>query len=226
MNSLSRRRFLKISGATFGAVVAAPSLNGVIMGAEKNNEKTGKKVSGVTKIPTYCDICFWKCGAIAYLKDGKLWKIEGNPDDPLSNGRLCPRGTGGIGAHFDKSRLKAPLIRKGARGKEEFVEVTWDEALEYIAKKMKKIKSEYGPESMALFSHGVGGAFLIHMMKAYGTPNLTAPSFAQCRGPREIGFDLTYGDVIGSPERTDIKNTKCLVLIGSYLGENMHNTQV
>ncbi len=55
---------------------------------------------------------------------------------------------------------------------------------------------------------------------------LTAPSFAQCRGPREVGFDLTYGDVIGSPERTDIENTKCLVLLGSHLGENMHNTQV
>jgi len=226
MSSLSRRRFLKITGATFGATVAASSLSGVVKGAEKVDEKTGKSVKGIQKIPTFCDICFWKCGAIAYVKDGELWKIEGNPDDPLSNGRLCPRGTGGVGAHYDESRLKAPLMRKGPRGKEEFVEVTWDEAFDFIAKKMKKIKADYGPESMALFSHGIGGAFLKHLMKAYGTPNLTAPSFAQCRGPREVGFDLTYGDVIGSPERTDIENTKCLVLLGSHLGENMHNTQV
>ena len=226
MNSLSRRRFLKITGATFGATVAVSSLGAVVKGAQTVDEKTGKSVKGIQKIPTFCDICFWKCGAIAYVKDGKLWKIEGNPDDPLSNGRLCPRGTGGVGAHYDESRLKAPLIRKGPRGSEEFVEVTWDEAFDYIAKKMKKIKADYGPESMALFSHGIGGAFLKHLMKAYGTPNLTAPSFAQCRGPREVGFDLTYGDVIGSPERTDIENTKCLVLLGSHLGENMHNTQV
>lgn len=226
MSSLSRRRFLKITGATFGAAAAVSSLNSVVKGAEKVEEKNGKSIKGVQKIPTFCDICFWKCGAIAYVKDGKLWKIEGNPDDPLSNGRLCPRGTGGVGAHYDESRLKAPLIRKGLRGKEEFVEVTWDEAFDYIAKKMKKIKADYGPESMALFSHGIGGSFLKHLMKAYGTPNLTAPSFAQCRGPREVGFDLTYGDVIGSPERTDIENTKCLVLLGSHLGENMHNTQV
>ena len=179
---------------------------------KKLMKKPVKVLKGIQKIPTFCDICFWKCGAIAYVKDGKLWKIEGNPDDPLSNGRLCPRGTGGVGAHYDESRLKAPLIRKGPRGKEEFVEVTWDEAFDYIAKKMNKIKADYGPESMALFSHGIGGNFLKHMMKAYGTPNLTAPSFAQCRGPREVGFDLTYGDVIGSPERTDIENTKCLVL--------------
>lgn len=226
MSSLSRRRFLKITGATFGATVAATSLSGVVKGAEKVDEKTGKSIKGIQKIPTFCDICFWKCGAIAYVKDGELWKIEGNPDDPLSNGRLCPRGTGGVGAHYDESRLKSPLIRKGPRGKEEFVEVTWDEAFDYIAKKMNKIKANYGPESMALFSHGIGGTFLKHLMKAYGTPNLTAPSFAQCRGPREVGFDLTYGDVIGSPERTDIENTKCLVLLGSHLGENMHNTQV
>ncbi len=226
MNSLSRRRFIKISGATFGGAVVATSLGDVVKAAVKVEEKTGKKVKGIQKIPTFCDICFWKCGAIAYVKDGKLWKIEGNPDDPLSKGRLCPRGTGGIGAHYDEARLKAPLIRKGERGKEKFVKVTWDEALDYIADKMKKIKTDFGPESMVLFSHGIGGNFLKHLMKAYGTPNITAPSFAQCRGPREIGFELTYGDVIGSPERTDIKNSKCLVLIGSHLGENMHNTQV
>ncbi len=226
MNSLSRRRFLKISGATIAATTAAVSLNSVVKGAAKVDEKTGKKVKGIQKIPTYCDVCFWKCGAIAYLKDGELWKIEGNPNDPLSNGRLCPRGTGGIGAHYSEDRLKRPLIRKSQRGEEKWIEVTWDEAMEYIADKMKKIKVEYGPESMALFSHGVGGAFLKHTMKAYGTNNMTAPSFAQCRGPREIGFELTFGEGVGSPERTDIENTKCLTLIGSHLGENMHNTQV
>lgn len=226
MNSLSRRRFLKITGATFSTVAAASSLSGVVKGANKVEEKTGKKIKGLQKIPTFCDICFWKCSAIAFVQDGKLWKIEGNPEDPLSKGRLCPRGTGGIGVHSDESRLKAPLLRKGPRGKEEFVQVTWDEALDFIAQKMKKIKTEFGPESMAVFSHGIGGNFFKHLMTAYGTPNFAAPSFAQCRGPRDVGFELTFGDAIGSPERTDIRNSKCIVLIGSHLGENMHNTQV
>jgi len=44
--------------------------------------------------------------------------------------------------------------------------------------------------------------------------------------PREVGFELTFGEAIGSPERTDIENARCLVLLGSHLGENMHNTQV
>ena len=164
--------------------------------------------------------------AIAYLRDGELWKIEGNPDDPLSNGRLCPRGTGGIGAHYSTDRIKSPLIRRNERGEEKWVEVTWDEALDYIATKMNKIKDKYGPESMAYFSHGVGGNFIKHTLKAYGTNNMTAPSFAQCRGPREVGFEMTFGEGVGSPERTDIENAQCITFIGAHLGENMHNTQV
>jgi len=95
-----------------------------------------------------------------------------------------------VGSHYDPERLKSPLIRKSLRGEEKWVEVTWSEAFDYIAEKMNKIKVEYGPESMALFSHGIGGTFLKHMMRAYGCPNETAPSFAQCRGPRETGFRL------------------------------------
>ena len=91
---------------------------------------------------------------------------------------------------------------------------------------MQAIKAQYGPEAMALFWHGIGGNFLKHTLKAYGSPNIAAPSFAQCRGPRDVGFHLTFGEEVGSPERTDIRNARCLVLIGSHLGENMHNTQV
>jgi thiosulfate reductase/polysulfide reductase chain A len=79
---------------------------------------------------------------------------------------------------------------------------------------------------MAMFSHGLGGKFFKHTLRAFGTPNLAAPSYAQCRGPREVGFGLTFGDEVSSPERTDIANAGCLVLIGSHLGENMHNSQV
>ncbi|OGV07567.1 MAG: twin-arginine translocation signal domain-containing protein [Stygiobacter sp.] len=223
MNSISRRKFLKITGFSVGAAAAATALSPMIKGANRINKE---KVKGIQKIPTYCDICFWKCGTVAYLKDGELWKVEGHPNDPLSKGRLCPRGTGGIGAVSDPDRLRSPLIRTRERGEEVWKEVTWDEALGYIADKMQKIKTQYGPESVASFSHGIGGNFLKHTLKAYGAINFAAPSFAQCRGPRDVGFELTFGEAIGSPERTDIENAKCLVLIGSHLGENMHNTQV
>ena len=104
--------------------------------------------------------------------------------------------------------------------------MTWDEALTTSPSGCGGSRHTYGPEAMALFSHGIGGTFLKHTLKAYGSPNIAAPSFAQCRGPRDVGFHLTFGEEVGSPERTDIRNARCLVLIGSHLGENMHNTQV
>ncbi len=222
MDTVSRRRFLKISTATMGVAAAGASLTKLAGQAAV----TGGGAAGLQKIPTYCDLCFWKCGAVAYVQDGALWKIEGNPEDPLSRGRLCPRGTGGVGAHYDPDRLRTPLIRRQRRGQDEWAQVTWDEALGYIAERLGKIKAQYGPEAVALFAHGIGGNFLKHTLKAYGTPNIAAPSFAQCRGPRDVGFNLTFGEEVGSPERTDIRNAQCLVLIGSHLGENMHNSQV
>jgi len=218
MPSLSRRRFLEISTAAAGvtAVGGIPAFaHGVLSSSET-----------LRTVPTICEICFWKCGGVAHVRDGQLWKIVGNEIDPLSEGRLCPRGTGGVGAHYDATRLTSPLIRKSQRGKEQWVQASWEEALQYIAERMLKIKAKYGPESMALFTHGMGSKFFKHTMRAFGTPNIAAPSYAQCRGPREVGFELTFGEGVSSPERTDIANAQCLVLIGSHLGENMHNTQV
>ncbi|NOZ62876.1 MAG: molybdopterin-dependent oxidoreductase [Calditrichaeota bacterium] len=220
---LNRREFIKISslglgGATLGASLFDPF---DLMGKAK-----GFAGPNIEKFPTYCEICFWKCAGWAVKKDGQPWKIEGNENDPLCNGRLCPRGTGGIGAYLDDERLKTPLIRTAERGKQTFREATWDEALDYIAQKMEMIKEKYGPECFALFSHGTGGTFFKNLLRAYGSDNVTAPSYAQCRGPREDAYYFTFGEIIGSPPNTDIKNADCLVLIGSHLGENMHNTQV
>ena len=223
MDTLSRRRFLRISSATLGLAASGSACGRLTSGSVPGVAAAER---GLRTVPTFCDICFWKCGAIAYVQDGKLWKIEGNPADPLSRGRLCPRGTGGVGAHFDPDRLQRPLLRRKNRGEDEWAAVTWDEALGYIAEKMQGIKARYGPEAVALFSHGIGGNFLKHTLKAFGAVNMAAPSFAQCRGPRDVGFHLTFGESVSSPERTDIRNAKCLVLIGSHLGENMHNTQV
>src|ERR1035437_1955486 len=220
MSNLSRRRFLKISAGTIAAAGALEGVGRVIADAGSAPQ------TGLRTVPTFCNVCFWECGAIASVRDGKLWKIEGNPLDPLSRGRLCPRGTGGIGAHSDPDRLRSPLIRISERGEEKWKEVTWDEALNFVAEKMQKIKATYGSESFAAFIHGLGGTFFKHTLRAYGTNNIAAPSFAQCRGPRDVGFTLTYGDDVRSPERTDIENAQCIVLIGSHLGENMHNSQV
>ncbi len=221
----NRRQFIKVSSIGAGAVAITKPVFGWIPKFLKNEEPLDD--SKAKRFPTYCEVCFWKCAGWTYTDNqDKIWKIIGNKEDLHSNGRFCPRGTGGVGMYYDNDRLKTPLIRETVDGKSTFRKASWDEALEYIAVRMKKIAADHGPECTALFSHGSGGKFFGHMLKAFGSNNITAPSYAQCRGPREVGFYATFGRGLGSPEPLDIRDTRCLVLIGSHLGENMHNGQV
>jgi len=222
---MKRRDFIKIGGASAAAITLGSALPTKFWGLDAN-PLHNPGTDGDTVVPTFCELCFWKCGVLAHVKDGRVTKIVGNPAHPLSRGRLCPRGTGGTGLLYDPDRLQKPLIRKGKRGEQKFVEATWDEALDVVAENMAKIRDKYGAEAMALYSHGYGGSWFKHLMKSYGSPNVAAPSYAQCRGPREVGFRLTFGDGVGSPESTDMENSRVITLIGSHLGENMHNTQV
>ena len=216
----NRRDFIRITALGVGATWAAPAMQAAEQVPDYDQYK-------VKRIPTYCDICFWKCAGWAYYnEEGQLWKLEGNENDPLCNGRLCPRGTAGIGMYRDADRLKTPLIRTETDGIQYYREATWPEALDYIAMKTKDVIDVYGAESLALFNHGTSGKHFTRVFKALGNDNITAPSYAQCKGPREEAFHATFGKELGSPEPLDIKNTKCLVLIGSHLGENMHNSQV
>ncbi len=225
--TVKRREFIKIVGAgTGGAMLGSSLINAYPALTEEKKAELLATGNGVERTPTYCEVCFWKCAGWVYKKDGQPWKITGNPDDPNSNGRFCPRGTGGIGLYTDEDRLKTPLIRTEKRGKQVFRKATWDEAFDYIADKMKMIADKWGPECVALFTHGSGGSYFKNLLRAFGSNNIAAPSYAQCRGPRAEAYLLTFGEGVGSPERTDIENSKCLVLLGSHIGENMHNGQV
>jgi thiosulfate reductase/polysulfide reductase chain A len=220
----SRRDFIRISLAGAGALAGAG-----VFGMQRVFGPAGQEMKSIypSRTPTYCEVCFWKCaGWVHKDEQGRIWKITGNDEDQHSNGRFCPRGTGGIGMYYDQDRLRTPLIRTGKKGSQSFREASWDEALGLIAAKMNDVASKYGPESMALFTHGSGSAYLTTLMKAFGSTNIAEPSYAQCRGPRDEAFLATFGEEVYSPEITDIRDTKCLVLIGSHLGENMHNGQV
>ena len=224
----SRRKFIRISALGLGGVAASTSALNMFGANTYLDELVKQNVADKFKrTATYCEVCFWKCAAWAYTnEEGEIVKLKGNEIDPHCNGRLCPRGTGGVGMYNDGDRLKTPLIRTTINGEQTYREASWDEALDLIASKMKDVKSKYGAESFALLKHGSPGSHLEHLFKSYGSDTIAEPAYAQCRGPRETGFGLTVGSWIGSPEPTDIRDTKCLVLIGSHIGENMHNTQV
>jgi thiosulfate reductase/polysulfide reductase chain A len=219
-DTFSRRKFLGTLAAV-GASTAAPTL------ANAESRPPGwHGTERVTKIATICEMCFWRCGVLASVVDGKVVRIEGNPDHPLTRGRLCARGSAGTGLLYDPDRLKYPLLRTGQRGEGQFKRIGWAQALDYLAERLTAIKSANGPESVAFFPHGIGSRFFGTLMSAYGTPNSAEPSFAQCRGPRDVGYALTFGSALGSPEPVDLASSKLIVLIGSHIGENVFTSQV
>jgi len=217
----SRRTFFKASGAVTAGVAALTMLpEKVLTWAEDAAQQEMRQV------PTFCELCFWNCGLVAKVENNKVVKIDGNPLSLRGRGRLCGRGNAALGALYDPDRLKFPLINTGSRGAPVWKRASWDEALGLIAQKMNGIKEKYGPQALALIYHGTGAAYWKHLLHAYGVTTFAAPSFAQCRGPRDIGFVLTFGSDVGSPEYYDFSRSRHIVLIGSHLGENAHNSQV
>jgi len=218
--AISRRSFMKYVAAAAGTSVLAES---PFIGAKARAKAEGGKAVYIT---TTCEICFWKCGVIAKVVDGKVVKLEGNPLHPQSRGKLCGRGQGGLGLLYDKDRLKVPMIRTGARGENRYKSASWDEALGYIAVRLNAIKDKYGPEAIALFAHGSSGTYFANLLRALGSPNITYPSFSQCLGARNVAWELTYGHAPQCTcERVDLVNSRVVVLFGTHLGENMHNSQ-
>lgn len=223
---MKRRDFIRVTSAgAVGTVAVASTVS--LMGQEHEDNFLLPDNKYVRRFPNYCEVCFWNCAGWVYTRNkGEVWKIVGHEKDPHSNGRFCPRGTGGVGMYTDTDRLKKPLIRIEQNGKQKFKEVSWDKALSVVAEKMNAVKSEHGAESIALFKHGSSGKHFEKLMKAYGSENIAGPAYAQCKGPREEAFRYTFGKPLSSPEPLDIRNSNCLVLLGSHLGENMHNGQV
>jgi len=142
-----------------------------------------------------CRMCHGGCGTLVQVKDGKVVKISGDPDSPLSKGQMCPKGLASLEHLYNPNRLKYPLKRTGARGEGKWARTTWDEALDTIARNITRIKDRYGVESIALGT-GTGRHHFRHVCRfahALGTPNWCEPGLAQCFIPRIHTSFMTYG---------------------------------
>jgi thiosulfate reductase/polysulfide reductase chain A len=130
------------------------------------------------------------------VRDGVLLKVEGDRESPLNHGRLCPIGTVTTDLVYHPDRLKYPLRRKGKRQSGEWERISWDDALDEIARRVLAIREQYGPEAIALGT-GTGRHHIRWVSRfghALGTPNWCEPGFAQCFHPRVNTSILTFGD--------------------------------
>ena len=165
-NSQSRRNFLKLgaaimSSATIGCAGQTKASNSPagekpakppkrkVVSENPNGWPDTNKYANTKKVPGMCQLCSTVCGIMGHVKDGRLIKIEGNPNDPNSRGRVCARGQAGLNHIYHPERLLYPLKRVGARGEGKWKRITWDEALDEISAKLKAIRDSGKPENFA-----------------------------------------------------------------------------
>ena len=128
----------------------------------------------VKKIRTACRSCHGGCGVIAHVKDGKVIKVEGDPDSPISHGTLCSKGLSILQLAYHPDRILYPMKRVGEKGEGKWQRITWDEALDTIAERFKKVIAEYGAESIVV-GQGTGRDYESHLYRfanLLGTPNV------------------------------------------------------
>ncbi len=134
---------------------------------------TSPTVSDEVKTTT-CYMCACRCGIKVHLKDGKVRYIEGNRDHPVNRGVLCAKGSAGIMTQNSPAKLRKPLKRVGERGRGEFVEIEWDEALGIATQWLSAIRWQ-DPRKLAFFTgRDQSQALTGWWAKQFGTPNYAA----------------------------------------------------
>lgn len=172
--------------------------------------------TGIEIKKTICGICEGpgaSCGINAYVKDGRVIKVEGNPDYPPSHGTLCSKGNANRQYVYHKDRLLTPLKRTGPRGSGEFAPISWEEAYATIAQKLLQLKADFGPESVCF---GVGFTkwlrpFAQRLCISFGSPNFVTES-STCFLATALASTLNYGQWFGVP---DVANTQCVLIWSS-----------
>lgn len=98
---------------------------------------------------TFCRLCEAHCGLVATVLEGRIVKLAPDRGNPHSQGHVCVKGTQAHAITYDTDRVLKPLKRVGAAG--DFVEVSWDEALDDIAARLKQIRETHGPDALASY---------------------------------------------------------------------------
>jgi anaerobic selenocysteine-containing dehydrogenase len=148
------------------------------------------------KIHTACRACIANCGVIATVSNGRVVKLEGDPADRMSKGSLCAKGLAGIQALFHPNRNKYPLQRVGPRGENKWKRISWDEAIDIIARKLMETRAEHGAEAVFCSTGGGGNPeiwSIARFCNIFGTPNWFEPGCAQCYLPRVLSTAMMYG---------------------------------
>jgi len=163
-----------------------------------------------------CRMCHGGCGALLHVRDNRLVRVEGDPTSPMNRGAMCIKGKATVDMVYHPDRILRPMKRRGKRGSGDFEYISWDEALDGIADKLKLIRKQYGAEGVAL-GQGTGRHHYINFIRfvnSLGSPNWVEPGAAQCYLPRVNVSMLTYGSFL-TPDYHSGTTPRCAIFWGS-----------
>ncbi|MDP3947646.1 MAG: molybdopterin-dependent oxidoreductase, partial [bacterium] len=166
-----------------------------------------------------CYMCYSPCGIKVHKVNGIVAKIEGNPDFPHNMGKLCAKGNAGIIGLYDPYRIKKPMKRtnpdKGIGVDPKWVEISWEEAMDTIVERLKKIRED-DPRKLVVLSFDVASMqYAAIWAGAFGTPNAVWTSHYFCGSARHL---LTYLTNSSFHCHVDLEYCNYLILIGGGHG--------
>ena len=176
--------------------------------------------------PSVCSLdCPDQCGLLLHKKDGKIIKVQGDPDHPVTKGNICNKVRNMTARLYDPNRLKQPLKRIGPKGEGNFVPISWEEAIDTITSKWKDLIEMHGPESILPYSfYGNMGNLSAEGMDRRFFHKLGASMLERsiCNAAGSVGYSYTMGGSFGiDPEETI--HTKLFIMWGiNAVSTNMH----
>ena len=229
---LTRRNFLKLCGGTAGGVAFLGMLGPEsFLEAAPIDIPLRKRIGEKTSICCFCGV---GCGVIvASDENGKATNIEGDPDHPINQGASCSKGSALIQVTNNERRLDKVLYR--APYSSDWEEVSWDWAIDKIARNIKKTRDEnwtYKDEKGRVVNHteaiGWDGSAAVNNEEAYlftkfaRTLGITYLEHCArlCHSSTVAALGATFGRGAMTNHWIDIKNSNCIMIIGSNAAEN------
>ena len=215
-STTDRRTFLKGAAGVLGAgAVAGVVSHDPEIGAEPKKSLLVDKVVRTTCSPN----CTGSCGQLAFVRDGKIVKIQQAADypDKVYSPRGCMKGLSFHLQIYGPDRVQTPLIRTGERGSGEFREATWEEALDHVASEMKRIGETHGYDSIHVFGQVPGSGYVQKgaNYRASAVLGMSHGTSFDYNGDLPMGMPITFGVQNAEHEAKDWANSKFLLIVGA-----------
>ena len=224
MSELDRRDFVKLAGAAAAGLatgaLGVPLVRRAMDGPPRPDLRAALGGPGpidyrrARAVPTVCFGCTTACGVIGWVQDGAVRRIEGNPLDPNARGKICAKANGMIHYTAYPQRLLYPLRRVGPRGAGQWRRISWDEALDEIAGRLRTLREDGHPERFVFhYGRDKTKGFTARFTDAFGTPNrLNRRSI--CSSNRRVPLMSFYGREF-EWETQDFLETQYIVNFGA-----------